>query len=70
METSPRKPEEPRLSYTFDAVPEDDEAQEDLNRRMHKPGETGYCPPGKKTDVSQGMDDHVPIDPTTGANKT
>jgi hypothetical protein len=69
METTPKKIDEPRLSYTFDAVPEDEETQDELNRRMRKPGEPGYRPPGTKTDVSQSMDDHVPIDPTAGAKK-
>jgi hypothetical protein len=60
METAPKKTEEPRLSYQFDAIPEDEATQDELNRRMRKPGEPGYCPPGKKSTVSHSKEDHGP----------
>jgi hypothetical protein len=66
VETTPKPTEEPRLSYTFDAVPEDEATQDELNRRLRKPGEPGYCPPAKKKDAPQGKDDHAQTDPTTG----
>jgi len=42
MNTNPDKTVEPRKSFTFEAIPEDDETQEELNRRLRKPGESGY----------------------------
>jgi hypothetical protein len=41
-------------SYTVDAIPEDDETQEYLNRTMRKPGEPGYVPPTKPPDHLPG----------------
>jgi hypothetical protein len=38
----------PGYTQTFDAIPEDDERQEELNRTMRKPGEPPYCPPVSK----------------------
>jgi hypothetical protein len=46
MSATPMPPP-PRPSFTFDAIPEDEEMQEELNRRLRKPGEPGYCPPAK-----------------------
>jgi hypothetical protein len=42
VNTSPNKTMEPRKSFTFEAIPEDEETQEELNRRLRKPGEAGY----------------------------
>lgn len=43
---------DPTKSYTFDAIPEDEDTQEALNRRLRKPGEPGYCAPPKDGDAS------------------
>jgi hypothetical protein len=48
MNVPPKKNEDPRQSYTFDAIPEDDERQEELNRVRRKPGEPGYCRPAAR----------------------
>ncbi len=53
MEPAAKNTDQPRLCYQFDAIPEDAETQEELNRRMRKPGESGYCPPANATDLSQ-----------------
>ena len=55
MDTTPDKSVEPRLSFTFDAIPEDDETQDELNQRLRKPGEPGYCPPAKKGEESKSQ---------------
>jgi hypothetical protein len=42
-----KKPEpvkRPRVAIHVDAVPEDEATQEELNRRLRKPGEPGYVP--------------------------
>jgi len=52
MDSTPQRSEEPRASFTFDAIPEDDERQEELNRTMRKPGEPPYYPPGKKPNAT------------------
>jgi hypothetical protein len=52
MNTPTETPEEPRTSYTYDAIPEDEERQEELNRLMRKPGEPPYCPPVKKSETA------------------
>jgi hypothetical protein len=44
---TPDQTREPRKSYTFDAIPEDEETQDELNHRLRKPGEPGYRPPTK-----------------------
>lgn len=41
MNTTPNKIIEPRKSYSFEATPEDEETQDELNRRLRKPGECG-----------------------------
>ena len=47
----------PGFSQTFDAIPEDEERQEELNRLMKKPGEPGYRPPVKKTEPANTKSD-------------
>jgi hypothetical protein len=42
VNTKPDKTVEPRKSFTFEAVPEDEETQEELNRSLRKPGEPGF----------------------------
>ena len=55
MNTTPNKTVEPNKSYTFEAIPEDEETQEELNRRLRKPGEPGYraTPKSGNTDIPQ-----------------
>jgi hypothetical protein len=42
MPSTPKESVEPRKSYTFDAIPEDEETQDELNHRLRKPGEPNY----------------------------
>ncbi|HYV34484.1 MAG TPA: hypothetical protein VE988_02195 [Gemmataceae bacterium] len=49
MNTPPNAAKPPRRSFTFDAVPEDEDKQDELNRLMRKPGET-------KSDGLEGLD--------------
>jgi hypothetical protein len=44
MATSEEKPRKERIVIHYDAVPEDEATQEELNRRLRKPGEPGYVP--------------------------
>jgi hypothetical protein len=50
MSATPPPPWPPLPSFAFDAIPEDEEMQEELNRRLRKPGEPPYCPPVKNVD--------------------
>jgi hypothetical protein len=52
---TPSNTVEPTKSYTFEAVPEDEETQEQLNRRLRKPGEPGYdtSPKSSNTGTAQ-----------------
>jgi hypothetical protein len=60
MNAAPKKNDAPRASYTVDAIPEDGDRQDELNRRLRKPGEPGHCPPEKKTaDVTSQTDAHA-----------
>jgi hypothetical protein len=52
VNTTPNETVEPRKSYTFEAVPEDEQTQDALNRRLRKPGEPGYCASPKSGEVS------------------
>jgi hypothetical protein len=38
------------MSFTFDAIPEDDEVQDELNRLLRKPGDPPYDPTAKWLD--------------------
>jgi hypothetical protein len=49
MNAIPKKNDAPRGSYTADAIPEDDERQDELNHRLRKPGEPAPCPPEKNS---------------------
>jgi hypothetical protein len=42
--------EGPRKSYTFDATPEDEATQDELNRLLRKPGDPPYDPTAKWMD--------------------
>jgi hypothetical protein len=55
VNTPPNNTTEPRKSYTFEAVPEDEETQDELNRRLRKPGEPGYCSPPKSGEVGNSQ---------------
>ena len=45
MHANPKQPQKTRVSYMFDAIPEDDDRQTELNRRLRKPGESAACAP-------------------------
>ena len=47
MNTTPNKTVERRKSFTFEAIPEDEKTQDELNRRLRKPGEPGDCESSK-----------------------
>jgi hypothetical protein len=40
----------PKDSYTFELPYDNDLDQDELNRRLRKPGEPGYQPPANETD--------------------
>ncbi len=42
MSTTSNKTLEPRKLDTFQAIPEDEETPDELNRRLRKPGEPGF----------------------------
>ena len=65
MNSMPNKADEPRSMYTADAIPEDDETQEELNRRFRKPGEPGYCPPNKTSPAVNSQPGGSPNGPAT-----
>ena len=69
MNITPKKTQEPRRSYTFDAIPDDNETQDELNRRLRKPGELGYCPLVKKGEASDCQMDGAQGDSATGPKK-
>lgn len=52
MDKTPHETVQPRNTYTFEAVPEDAETQEELNRRLRKPGEPGYHAPRNSAEPS------------------
>jgi hypothetical protein len=60
VNANPKKDDVTRASHTVDAVPEDEQRQDELNRRLRKPGEPGHCPPEKKSaPVESQTDTHV-----------
>jgi hypothetical protein len=69
MNSTPGKAVEPRTSYTFDAIPEDDETQDELNRRLRKPGEPGYCPPAKTGEASSTQPGNAQGEPSVQPRK-
>jgi hypothetical protein len=69
MNTSPNKTVEPRMSYTFDAIPEDDEHQDELNRRLRKPGEPGYCLPTTNGEAPNSQSDAARGEPSVESRK-
>jgi hypothetical protein len=42
----------PTDSYTFELPYDNDLDQEELNRRLRKPGEPGYCPSAKRGEAT------------------
>jgi hypothetical protein len=59
---------------TVDAIPEDEERQDELNRTMRKPGAPPYNPNAKWLDpaistANGGAEDHVVL-PNEGAKET
>ena len=55
MNTTPNKTVEPRKSYTFEAIPEDEETQDELNRRLRKPGAPGCCASSKNGEAGNSQ---------------
>ncbi len=51
MSATPKKSENAPTAHTFDAIPEDEEKQDELNRRLRKPGEPAYSPPAKTAEA-------------------
>jgi hypothetical protein len=70
VDTPPKKAEEPRLSYTFDAILEDEKTQNELNQRMRRPGEPGYRAPANNSAVSQRNEEDGHADGRTGSKGT
>ena len=69
MNTEPVKTESGGFIYTVDAIPEDDERQEELNRTMRKPGEPGYCAPyrdGDRTEQQKNPHDAATAESANG----
>jgi hypothetical protein len=50
MEPAKHETRGPTNSYTSELPYDNDLDQDQLNRVMHKPGEPGYCPPGKRAE--------------------
>jgi hypothetical protein len=56
---SPNKTEGPRTVITVDALPEDEERQDELNRTMRKPGAPPYNPNAKWLDPADSTPNSV-----------
>jgi hypothetical protein len=44
-------------SFTYELPYDNDLDQDELNRRLRKPGEPGYCPPAKKAETANSQKD-------------
>jgi hypothetical protein len=53
VSTSPHMTEGPRTVITVDAIPEDEDRQDELNRTMRKPGDPPYDPHAKWLDPAK-----------------
>jgi hypothetical protein len=69
VSTTSNKTVEPRKSYTFEAIPEDEETQDELNRRLRKPGEPGYCAPPKRGEARNSQASAVQGEPPAESRK-
>jgi hypothetical protein len=76
MSTSPHKTEGGGVVITVDAIPEDEEVQDELNRTMRKPGAPPYDPNAKWLDPAkptpnggEGDQASLPKDSTKESNE-
>jgi hypothetical protein len=70
MDAISKKTPEPRHCIFVDAVPEDEERQDELNRTMRKPGDPPYNPNAKWLDPANSTPSSGQTEPPAGSQKS